>query len=239
MLLRLQNTFASMDQMVRNQERTANNLANADTAGFKRDRVFVEALDERLDIEGAPRSERIQTQWADLSRGTLDKTDNPLDVALNGEGFFVVEDAPTGEQRYTRDGRFVTDQDGQLRTASGAIVQGDDGPLVIPQDAGRISITEEGRIFAGDDPVGQLQVVTFPDPMDLERREGATFATDQPTEPVAIPSVQQGFVEGSNVNALHEMTEMIAHFRLFESQQKAMQTTDQILGQLVRDAGRF
>lgn len=239
MLLRLQNTFASMDQMVRNQERTANNLANADTAGFKRDRVFVEALDERLDIEGAPRSERVPTQWADLSHGTLNKTGNPLDVALNSDGFFVVEDEPTGEQRYTRDGRFVTDQDGQLRTASGALVQGNDGPLVVPQEAGRISITEAGRIFAGDDPVGQLRVVTFGDPMDLERREGATFATNQPTEPVANPSVQQGFVEGSNVSALHEMTEMIAHFRLFESQQKAMQTTDQILGQLVRDAGRF
>jgi len=239
MLLRLQNTFASMDQMVRNQERTANNLANADTAGFKRDRVFVEALDERLDIEGAPRSERIPTQWADLSRGSLDKTGNPLDVALNGEGFFVVLDEASGEQRYTRDGRFVSGEDGTLRTTSGAIVQGTNGPLMIPQEAGAIHISEAGNLFSDDEPIGQLQIVTFEDPMDLERRDGATFVTDQATRPVEFPSVQQGFVEGSNVNALHEMTEMISHFRLFESQQKAMQTTDQILGQLVRDAGRF
>ncbi len=239
MLQRLQNAFASMDQMVRNQERTANNLANVETAGYKRDRVFIEALNERLDNEGAPRTDRLPTQFADLTEGDLDRTDNPLDVALTGPGFFVVEDEASGEMRYTRDGRFVQDNEGMIRSTDGALLHTENGPLVMPPDASSIEISQDGLVRVNGEESGRIRVVDFNDPMDLERREGATFVTDQQPVELEQPAMQQGFIEGSNVNALHEMTEMMSHFRLFESQQKAMQTTDQILGQLVRDTGRF
>ncbi|ARA94809.1 flagellar basal-body rod protein FlgF [Rhodothermaceae bacterium RA] len=240
MLLRLQNSFASMTEGVRQQERIANNLANANTVGFKRERLFVEALNERLDAEQAPRSDRAITRWADAGQGALEKTDNPLDVAIHGDGFFVVTDEATGRTGYTRAGRFTLDADGVLRDAAGRLVEGEGGPIEIPPDQSPIVISTDGEVRAGDEVVGRLRVVTFADPMALTRAEGAVFLADE-ARPVDVPTpdLRQGFVESSNVDVIREMTDMITHFRLFESQQKVIQTLDQVLGQVSRDLGRF
>lgn len=227
-----------MAQMVRQQERTANNLANANTVGYRRDRAFTEALAQRLDAEGAPRTERHVTQWASEEQGAFEHTGNPLDLALSGEGFFVTgeEDGP----RYTRAGRFVLDAGGFLRTPTGELVQGQGGPIQIPPRSGPVDVTGAGEVRAGGQRVGQLRIVRFADPMQLRRLDGAAFAAGTQTpEDVAHPTVMQGYVEQSNINAITEMTAMIEQFRLFESQQKVIQTTDQILGQVTRDLGRF
>ncbi|RMF53760.1 MAG: flagellar hook basal-body protein, partial [Bacteroidetes bacterium] len=102
MLLRLRNSVDAMTRMVRQQERIANNLANANTVGFKRDRSFTEILNQELNAEGAPQSVKRTVQWADFTPGSLEQTGNPLDVALHGEGFFVLTDATTETPRYTR-----------------------------------------------------------------------------------------------------------------------------------------
>ncbi|MFW5972462.1 MAG: flagellar basal-body rod protein FlgF, partial [Bacteroidota bacterium] len=239
MLLRLQNSFAAMTRLGREQERTANNLANANTVGFRRDRMFVEALNERIDVEGAPASEKLTTQWADQASGSIEATGNPLDVALQGDGFFVVTD-DNGAARYTRAGRFTTDAGGMLRDASGRLVAGDNGPLTLPAGGGPIIIGSDGTIEVGGAVAGKLRVVTFDDPMQLERAEGATFiAGDQNPRDVASPALLQGHIETSNVDVIAEMTEMIEHFRLFESHQKVLQTTDQVLSGVTRDLGRF
>ncbi len=229
-----------MHQMNQHQERTANNLANANTVGYKRDRLFVSALNERLTIEDAPESDRLLEQGADLSAGALEQTGNPLDVALRGEGFFEVMDEATGAMRYTRAGRFVTDAEGTLRTPAGLAVQGVDGPITLPLTGERVEIGADGKVRAGANAVGQLRVVTFTDPARLQRLDGATFAAGEAVpEDAPETTVLQGFTEMSNVNAVAEMTDMIAQFRVFESQQKSIQTLDGLLGQLVRDTGRF
>lgn len=238
MLLRLRNAAASMSEMARQQDRTANNLANANTVGYRRDRTFVEALRNRVDVEGNPTSLRATTQWSDPAAGALEATGNPLDVALGGEGYFVVTD-DAGATRYTRAGRFTVSPDGALTTASGFTVQGLDGPLRLPLEGGAVEINTDGEIRVDGEAVGSLRVVTFPEGSPMERLDGATFVSEAGPEPVDAPRVQQGFVEASNVNPLSEMTDMIAHFRLFESQQKMMQTTDQALGAITRDLGRF
>lgn len=240
MLLRLQNSFASMTTMVREQERIANNLANANTIGYKRDRTFTEALNERLDAEQAPRSERDTQQWASLEQGALEKTGNPLDVAIEGEGFFVLSDEATGMYRFTRAGRFVQDADGFLRDPKGFFVEGEAGPIQLPPNATDVEIEETGRVQANGQTVGQLRVVRFADTLGLRRLDGATFdAAGMEPEDVERPRLAQGHVEHSNVNPIHEMTEMIEHFRLFESQQKVLQSNDQVLGHITRDLGRF
>ncbi len=240
MLLRLRNAAASMTEMTRQQERVANNLANANTVGYKRDRLFTQALEERLDAEGAPRSDRRVTQGADPRQGTLKATGNPLDVALGGEGFFVTTDAATGAPRYTRAGQFALGEDGTLRTPAGHAVEGQGGPIQIPPESGPVQIAKDGTIQAGGQRVGALSVVRFENPLELERLDGAAFAAGNAApEPVQAPDVIQGHLEGSNVNPVAEMADMIEHFRTFESQQKVLQTTDQVLGRVTRDLGTF
>jgi flagellar basal-body rod protein FlgF/flagellar basal-body rod protein FlgG len=238
MLLRLRNAAASMSEMNRQQERTANNLANANTVGFRRDRTFTEALRNRVDPEGNPTSARALTQWADPLVGTLEATGNPLDVALEGEGFFVVADEG-GATRYTRAGRFAPAADGTLVTPEGFTVQGADGPIQLPAGGGEVAINRDGEVRVDGRAVGTLRTVAFPPDAPLERLDGASFVTDAAPEPLAAPAVLQGSVEMSNVNPLTEMSEMITHFRLFESQQKMIQTTDQALGAVTRDLGKF
>ncbi len=229
-----------MQQMTQHQERTANNLANVNTVGYKRDRLFTTALNERLDNEDAPVSDRRTEQRADLAAGPVQQTGNPLDVALRGEGFFEVQDEATGALRYTRAGAFVTDAEGTLRTPEGEAVMGATGPITIPPSSTPVEISADGTLRQGALPLGRLRVVTFDDPAALQRSSASTF-TANGAEPVDAeqPDVLQGFLETSNVNAVHEMTEMIAQFRAYESQQKSIQTVDDLLGQLVRDTGKF
>lgn len=227
--------------MVRQQERIANNLANANTVGFKRDRTFTQILNEEIDAEGAPRSDKLVQQWADLAPGAFEQTGNPLDVALQGEGFFELSDEASGETRFTRAGRFTLDADGTLRDVFGYAVQGDGGPIRLSlQNGGPITIARDGSIRVGEEQVGKIRVVTFDDVDRLQRLDGAAFdaAGMEPVD-VETPDVRQGFLEQSNVDAITAMTEMIEFYRLFESQQKSIRTEDEILGRITRELGRF
>jgi len=229
-----------MNAMIREQERVANNLANINTVGYKRDRTFTEALDQYTDVEGAPRSERRSTQWADLAQGALESTGNPLDVAIDGEGFFVFSDDETGATVYARAGRLSLDTEGTLRDLAGRAVEGEGGPIQIPPSGDAIEISKNGEIRVGGQLVGALRVVRFENPAQLQRLDGAAFdAAGMEPEPVKNPVVLQGYVETSNVDAVREMADMITFYRQFESQQKMMQATDQILGAVTRDLGKF
>ena len=229
-----------MNAMARQQERTANNLANANTIGYKRDRSFTQALDEHLDAEGAPRSSRLTTQWASTEQGTLERTDNPLDVAISGEGFFVLSDEMTGTQRFTRAGNFLLDNEGTLRDQAGFLVEGLTGAIQFPPNVRDISIDSDGGIHVNSQMIGKLRVVTFDNPLGLQRLDGAAFNAAG-MEPVEIndPDIKQGHLEQSNVDPLRELTEMITHFRLYEAQSKVLQNNDQVLGRITRDLGRF
>lgn len=240
MLIRLQNSYSSMNDMVRQQERIANNLANAGTIGYRRDRTFTEVFNERLDAELAPVSDRVTTQWADQTSGAIESTGNPLDVAIVGDGYFVLSDPAGGNQRYTRAGRFTLDAEGTLRDPSGMQVEGEGGPIQVPPEGGALEIREDGEIWAGNQAIGKLRLVQFENPLQLRRLEGATFDANG-MDPVDVeqPVLRQGFVEQSNVNPMQEMTDMITHFRLFESQQKSIQTQDGLLGAITRDLGTF
>ncbi len=240
MLLRLQNSFSSMSKMIREQERIANNLANLNTVGYKRDRTFTRLLNERLDDEGAPRSDKRVSQWADLAAGEYEQTGNPLDVAIAGNGFFVLTDAATDTPRYTRAGRFVLDTEGTLRDPFGNAVEGEGGPIQLPTEGGAVTIAQDGSIRVGGQEAGKLRIVSFEDPKALQRLDGAAFSAggQEPTD-MEAPNLRQGYVELSNVNPMQEMAEMIEYQTLFETQQRAIRTSDELLGRITRDLGHF
>lgn len=228
----------------------ANNVANANTTGYKADRV---AFDEALGREIAPGDEErsaalkytaINRVEADQSSGGVMQTGRALDVAMQGPGFFAVA-TPNGE-RYTRSGAFVADAEGVLRTPGGHAVMGDAGGAVrpgvelsLPQGAGEVLIAEDGTINVDGAEVGKLKVVNFGQPGLLEK-EGLTLFRDPGGAQVADQqSVQliQGSLETSNVNAVSGMTDLITVTRAFDALQKVIQTFREIDSKAARDLG--
>jgi flagellar basal-body rod protein FlgF len=241
MLLRLENAAAAMNALQHDQNRVSNNLANANTTGFKRGRFFTEALNERMDAENSPRSDRRLRQTYDMSAGALKQTGNPLDVALGGDGFFETQPEGGGESRYTRAGHFVVGKEGTLRTPDGRQVMGEGGAIQIPVDTGEeISIADDGTITAGNRRVGTLKVVSVDNPAQMERQQGASFRAGTATpEPMEDPMVLQGKVEKSNVSPVEEMTDMIQTSRQYEAQQRSLQTTNDVLSRATQDLGQL
>ncbi len=228
-----------MGELSQRQDRVAQNLANANTVGYRRDRMFATALRERIDAEGAPQSSRVAGQYADDTAGSMIETGNALDLAVQGTGFFSVQDAD-GRVRFTRGGEFVLDAEGTVRSPQGfALLRQDGSPLTIPPSGGEIAVTTAGEVTVAGSPVGRVAVVEVADPTTLTRLDGATFdASGIEAEP-SESRVRQGFLEASNVDPVNELVDLMEHVRLFESQQKSLTTTDEILGAVTRDLGTF
>ncbi|MBC74874.1 MAG: flagellar basal-body rod protein FlgF [Halobacteriovoraceae bacterium] len=266
----------------RKVEIIANNIANANTAGFKKDRlVFKEhltALTKGSDNIDLPNKEwspddfyrtqgaenayvKVDGSYTDFEQGDLKPTNNPLDMALFGKGFFEVL-TPNGV-RFTRKGNFAVSKDGELVTDRGFKLlsppkaegsQGGDQAAqiadssdiekrIIKIPAGtRISVSKEGEIFSSQGSLGKISVVEFNDIHALKKQGNALFINNHPKnvkrENVAT-TVNQGFMEGSNVNAIQEMSELIKAHRHFENIQKAINTYDSISGKAANDIARF
>ncbi len=198
---------------------TAQNLANADTPGYRAVRpVFAQHLDR--DARGlAERDIHFswdRASWRDAAPGTIQSTGNPLDVALGGEGWFSVE-TPRGE-RYTRAGRFTIGADGRLTDAQGNAVLGAEGrPIAISPADTRIEILGDGTVRSENGVLGRLRVVRFADEQALRAEGDRLFdAAGQAPEDVPRPAVLQGSLEGSNVQAVMEMTRMMEELREFQ-----------------------
>jgi flagellar basal-body rod protein FlgF len=242
MLRGLSAAASAMLPRIKRQEVSAHNLANASTAGFKRDRVFEQVLSR------TQTSQQMSTAtWAvpheaavaiDFSPGMLEQTDNPLDLAIEGDGFFVV--ATDAGERYTRNGHFTVSPDGVLTTPEGDAVQGKSGDLRLPQ--GTVTIANDGGVSVDGLNVGALRVVRFDDTSDLQRASGSFFAvTDPVTQPQedAASIVRQGYLEQSNVATIDEMVNMITTLRGFEADQKSILVQDETLGKAVNELGRL
>jgi flagellar basal-body rod protein FlgF/flagellar basal-body rod protein FlgG len=208
----------------------ANNVANVNTTGFKADRsLFAEHLMPGAHEDNfAPGSDRRlsyvndRATFHDFSQGAAEQTKNPLDVAIDGGGFFVVQ-TPSGE-RYTRDGSFQINNQGQLVNASGYPVLGGGGPIVFQQTDKQINIASDGNVTvvegstARTDSVrGKLRLVSFAQAQRLQK-EGSNLysAADGATaQPDTVSRMRQGFLEKSNVNSVLEMSRMIEVTRTY------------------------
>lgn len=232
----------------------SHNLANVNTTGFKKDRaVFEDLLYQNVRQVGASTSQdtvaptglnlgtgvRIVATEKNYTQGQLTNTGNSMDVAINGRGFFQVL-MPDGSQAYTRDGSFKMSPDGELVTASGYRIQ---PAISIPQGAQSITIGADGTVsvlLAGQSAptqVGTLQLTDFVNPAGLEPRgdnllvESAASGPAQTGNPglTGLGTLQQGFLEGSNVNVVEELVAMIETQRAYEMNSKAISSTDQML----------
>jgi len=215
----------------------ANNIANVNTPGYQAERiVFREFLVKPRNESQISFVQDVGTA-RDLSDGPLQRTGNPLDVALNGEGYFVL-DTPLGE-RYTRHGRFQLNADGQIVTNAGYSVAGNGGPIQVNPNGGQITITKDGTVSDETGVLGQLRVVRFDDPQQLRKAAGSSFIAPDGVNPqnVNTPTIVQGMVEGSNVNAIGEMTRMITLHRTHDSVAKFIQQEDKRQKDMIQTLG--
>ncbi len=215
------------------QANTANNLANADTTGFKRDFQAFKAVP----IVGPGYASRVYTQdagvGADFTPGPLIATGNPLDIAIKGQGWIAVQ-GPNGKEQYTRAGNLHIDANGILTTAQGYPVLGSSGPVSIPPSS-KIAIGSDGTITVqpnGQGPnalavVGQIKLVNPPAKNLIKAADGLMQTRNGQPAPVANVSVESGMLEGSNVNTVDSLVHMISLSRQYELQVKAMRTAQQ------------
>jgi len=222
----LVNASTSMNEKIRNIEIIANNLANLNTTGFKREIPFAEYLEraENNNIKNI----------TDFSEGEFIETDNPLDLAISGNAFFAVETDRGIE--ITKNGQFSKDGNGYLVTKDGNRVLGEKGYINLDDslvsENGDLTITEDGEIKTGKFLLDNLKIVNVEDPKLLTRSENETFSYPEEDYRIADKnefSIHQGYVEGSNTNPIIEMETMIQLQKDFEASQKMISSLDSML----------
>ena len=236
----------------RRLELLANNLAQINTPGYKADTPVFRIYESTTGAETGQSNQFgsavvQQSAWkfthTDFTQGPANLTDNPLDLALNGDGFFVLQ-SPDGP-RYTRSGRFTLNGEGQIISPQGWPVLGQgDAPIQIPNvdsTSGGIFINATGQVISNGAVAGKIKIVDFTKPYALEKKGFSSFAPVDETVAITTPEntkIQQGFIEGSTVNAIGEMTKLIENSRLYEAYQKMLQSFDEVDNTAVNDLGK-
>lgn len=216
----------------RRLETAANNLANVSTNGFKADTLVTEVADggraRSADLPRDVRFVRDVGDARDFSQGAITTTGGVFDVALRGDGFFLVADPKLGTV-YTRDGAFQLDATGQLVTKDGRNVLNAGGaPIVFDPQGERPTIDAEGAIQVGGAEVGRIGVVNFANPAALEKVGANAFNAKGQATTAFEGSVVQGAIEGSNVNAVVELTRVIEISRAYESAARIVRNGDDL-----------
>jgi flagellar basal-body rod protein FlgG len=213
------------------QDQIANDLANASTPGYKPDRSAQEAFGSLLlqntETGAAVGPLGLGTQIGrivtDMAPAPLKQTNEPLDLALDGLGFFAVQTA--AGTRFTRDGQLVVDGTGRLETATGYPVLDDQGRTIQIGGANGVAVAADGTITRGGRTVGRLDVVSLTNPV----KQGDTLFDGTAGPRPAQTTVRQGYLEGSGIDPTTAMVDMIASLRTFQSDQKAITTIDETL----------
>jgi flagellar basal-body rod protein FlgG len=253
-----------------NLDVTANNLANVDTAGFRK-RVSANAefsaLMDRVEKISEDGETKIMTtipftmnwkgsqviggmalaniysqSFMDTQPGVIKTTDAPFDVAIDGPGFFAVQD-DAGNTYYTRQGNFLVGPDGNLVTVDGLTLQGDGGPIGVAE-ASSAYIMRNGQVFADGEIVGQITLFTFENPTYLRQVGRNSLAPNADSgDPVPVGEedlrLLTGALESSNVSVVEEMVRMIEAQRAYEGASKALMTHDEQTGKLISSFGRL
>lgn len=214
-----------------------NNLANVDTPGYKKEDVtFWEMLYETNAKRG--RVGKALKVLTNQQEGALENTGNRLDFAINGEGFFKLQ-TPQGV-RYSRSGNFQVNSQGQLVNPDGYQVLGGGGPITI--NGNDVSVSSDGRIMVDNTDAGQIDVVFFNNINGIEKEGKNLFRIieGEAVEAAAVDfTVQQGFLENSNVSLVPEMTNMLDLHRAYETQQKIIRTFDEMDGRAINTVGKL
>lgn len=230
---------SSIDALTKEFEIITHNLANVSTVGFKR---RSNAFSQYLEAQEAgtetylPGSIELNSVF-DFSQGNLVETGRPLDFALHGKGFFVVE-TPQGPL-YRRNGILFRNQSGQITDSKGRIVAGEAGPITIPNDVGisQVSVSSNGSISAGGIAIGKFSLVDFGDNEDklVPYGENCYWMPDENIQPVAAENiiVKQSYQEGSNVKIIDELVDMIMVSRLYEANMKFFTASMEVANSII------
>ncbi len=259
MLRALYTAATGMEAQQTNLDVIANNLANSSTSGFKGARAdFEDLLSETIRSATTPTAQgggrpdplqiglgvRTAATTRSFTQGGLTATQNPLDLAIEGSGFFRIQRS-NGDYAYTRAGNFRTDATGRIVTQTGEVVQ---PALTVPQDATSVTIQADGTVLVATPgrttptELGQLQLALFTNPGGLDALGNNLFGANAATgEPVVVKpgdmgagSISQGYIESSNVQAIQEMVNMITTQRSYEMNSKVIESADQMLQKLTQ-----
>ena len=220
----------------------ANNLANMNTTGYKGEKMmFVEHLvrspgGTKIGGDKLAFVRDIATV-RDLSEGDFKKTGNPLDLAIHGDGFFVI--GTPGGERYTRNGNFQIGSDGQLVTRKGDPVLSDGGaPFFLSPGDSQIDIDSGGTLSTENGELGKISVVSFANRRDMRLIAEGLYSSRQQATPVEEANISQGMLEGSNVQPIVEMTRMIEVHRSYEGTKSFIQKEDERLKNMIKEYSR-
>ena len=222
-----------------------NNLANVNTAGFKRDRMVFESIlgTVKNPSQGTGTLTDVPVMSAasfttDYSTGPMKQTGNTFDLALDGDGFFTVN-TPDGKA-YSRQGNFHLDAGGRLVNAGGNDVLSNGAPITI--NGSKVVIDGKGGVFVDGNQVASLDIVDFPKPYQLQKAGDVQFlpaGQEGDAQPARNTGIKQGFLEDSNVNPLVEMAQLIETNRYYESCVKAVQNYDNMAAKAANDLGKL
>lgn len=222
---------ASTDRNEQAHELIAANLANVATPGYK---GRIGSFESILSQQRSGGDQTRPSLGTDFQPGEILATGNDFDFAIGGDGFFTLQNEE-GSTRYTRNGAFTLNAEGELITHAGEKVLGEEGPLIFDATGGSVRATQEGDIFQGETLVGRLRVTDFADPAQLERVSDSLYsdpgsAIEQPAEK---PMIHQGFQEKSNVNMIRELVAMIATQRNLDSSHRVVRMIDRVLNRTI------
>jgi flagellar basal-body rod protein FlgF len=228
----------AMRTALQNQDILAENLAHAPVPGYRRQALSFEAYvaPSEPSSSAAPaqalHGTKLAQSYTTFTPGDYQHTGNPLELAIQGDGFFVLN-GPNGPL-YTRNGQFQLDINGQLVSHNGYAVNGSGGPLRIPQNSATITVGQDGSVQAGTTQVGQVRVVSFADPRQLVRAGTTLFEAPAGVRPQAsTASIRQGYRESANVQVVQEMVQMISGMRQYEAAAKALRSLSDAMQQRI------
>ncbi len=218
-------TLTRQTGLMREMQVIANNIANTATTGFRQEGVMFAEFVARTDM-GSISMANAQIHNTSMLQGTLSQTGGMFDVAVQGDGFFLVQ-TPFGE-RLTRAGAFTPNADGDLVTPDGfPVLDAGGAPLFIPPDATDLAISQDGTLSSRGQPIGQIGVVQPTDFNGMVRENGTLFESRDGYEPVEQPMVMQGFLEASNVDAVGQIARMIEVQRAYEMGQSFLESENE------------
>jgi flagellar basal-body rod protein FlgF len=225
----------------RSMDVIANNIANINTAGYKRESMqFAEYIEQATPSEGETGPQPIsfvqdKGTVLDLTQGAMTHTGDPFDLAINGSGYFTVKTA--NGNRYTRDGHFTLDGGGRVVTESGDPLQGDGGDITVTSDDGDIHIAQDGTITGARGQLGQIKLVDFANDAALQKQGASLYSTDQSPTDVATPSITQGSLEESNVQPVIEISHMMDVLRNYQTTASLMESQEDLMKNAIDKLG--
>ncbi len=250
----LYTSYTGMKTQQRRVEAISNNIANIDTVGFKRDRVvetsFKDVLTKKIrdyqpikNIGTMSLGAKVDRVFIDFSQGSLKQTDGQFDLAIEGKGFFklgILNEKGELVEKYTRDGSFTLNEKNELVNTEGAYVLSGGKKINLGDDNARARINADGSIYVKEELKAKIDIVDFENMQSLRKEGDSNFITTKESKEIAFKGkIVQGFLENSGVNSAEEMIDLIAATRIYEANQKIIQTYDETMNKVANDIARI